>query len=150
MLNLYKRILQGKKTPDQQRSLELNRLKLYGLVVTEHNRLRVRNNIYRKAFNIGWVKQQLPLPPRPYRLIIVILAVLLVIASATTSYLLYQRYTVGIINEHRTRAMEAFSSEKYEEAIADFTKVLALKKMTRQFTLIAGLPILNRAACGSY
>lgn len=60
MLDLYKRILKGRDVPDNQKSLVINRLKLYGLVKSEKGLLRVRNRIYQSVFDLAWHKKHYP------------------------------------------------------------------------------------------
>lgn len=60
LLGLYRRIYSGKTIQEDKRSLEQNRLKLFGLVRVENSVLRVRNEIYRRAFNLDWIKANTP------------------------------------------------------------------------------------------
>jgi len=57
LLRLYKRVRSGKSVPDDGQSPIHNQLKLSGLVKAENGRLHVRNEIYRRVFNLGWVRQ---------------------------------------------------------------------------------------------
>lgn len=60
MLRIYKQILQGEKpVKDTRKSPPINKLKLYGLVMTRHDRLMVRNKLYTKAFDSSWVDEML-------------------------------------------------------------------------------------------
>jgi tetratricopeptide (TPR) repeat protein len=56
ILTLYRRVYEGKPVQENQRSSDQNRLKLYGLVRVEKGVLEVRNEIYRQAFNLAWIK----------------------------------------------------------------------------------------------
>jgi tetratricopeptide (TPR) repeat protein len=60
LLGLYRKVYEGKTVPDDERSLEQNRLKLFGLVRAENGKLQVRNEIYRRAFNLDWIKENTP------------------------------------------------------------------------------------------
>jgi serine/threonine protein kinase len=55
MLRIYKRVLQPEEqvTSDEQ-TLAINRLKLYGLVITQNGRLAVRNRLYAHVFDAAW------------------------------------------------------------------------------------------------
>jgi RIO-like serine/threonine protein kinase len=58
MLKIYKRILEN-ETPvaDDEQSTPINRLKLYGLVVAQSDRLEVRNKLYKHAFDLAWANE---------------------------------------------------------------------------------------------
>ncbi len=60
LLKLYRRIYKGKTVPEDKRSLDQNRIKLFGLVRVEDDVLKVRNEIYRRAFNLDWIKANMP------------------------------------------------------------------------------------------
>ena len=60
LLKLYRNIYAGKAIAEDKRSLEQNRLKLFGLVRVEENLLKVRNEIYRRAFNRDWIRANMP------------------------------------------------------------------------------------------
>ncbi len=75
MLNTYGRLLNKEIVADDEQSLAINRLKLYGLVVVQGGKLEVRNNLYARVFNLEWVEgmlknftKKLGLPSR-YRII---------------------------------------------------------------------------------
>jgi tetratricopeptide (TPR) repeat protein len=60
LLSLYRKVHEGKEIPEDERSLDQNRLKLFGLVRAERGVLQVRNEIYRRAFNLDWIKASTP------------------------------------------------------------------------------------------
>ncbi|MCP4543694.1 MAG: hypothetical protein GY832_41805 [Chloroflexi bacterium] len=57
LLNLYKQTLKEKAIPDDGQSPMQNHLKLSGLVKVENGILLARNEIYRRAFDLTWVKE---------------------------------------------------------------------------------------------
>ncbi|CAN2043951.1 hypothetical protein GMMP1_1230006 [Candidatus Magnetomoraceae bacterium gMMP-1] len=59
MLRIYRRILFGKPVNDDERSLPITRLKLYGLIIAVDGKLVIRNRIYRKVFNVDWIKENM-------------------------------------------------------------------------------------------
>jgi tetratricopeptide (TPR) repeat protein len=61
LLSLYRKVYQGKTVPEDEGSLDQNRLKLVALVGAKNGRLQVRNEIYRRAFNLDWIKANTPL-----------------------------------------------------------------------------------------
>jgi len=55
MLRMYKRILGAEeRVADDEQSIAINRLKLYGLIVAQNGRLAVRNRLYRYVFDLDW------------------------------------------------------------------------------------------------
>lgn len=60
LLKLYRRVYEEKKVKEEQQSLDQNRLKLFGLVGAKNGTLQVRNKIYRRAFNLNWIKANTP------------------------------------------------------------------------------------------
>jgi len=60
MLRTYKRILQGEKpVADDEQTPAINRLRLYGLVVTQNGGLKVRNELYARVFDFKWADELL-------------------------------------------------------------------------------------------
>jgi len=57
LLALYRKVYTGKKVSEDERSPIQNQLKLSGLVKVENGCLAVRNEIYRRAFDVAWVKE---------------------------------------------------------------------------------------------
>mgnify|MGYP001813027168 CR=1 FL=1 len=60
LLKLYRQIYKGKTVPEDKRSLDQNRIKLFGLVRVEDDLLKVRNEIYHRAFNLDWIRANMP------------------------------------------------------------------------------------------
>jgi tetratricopeptide (TPR) repeat protein len=61
LLGLYRRVYEEKKVKENQQSLDQNRLKLFALVGVKNGVLQVRNEIYRRAFNLDWIKANTPI-----------------------------------------------------------------------------------------
>ncbi len=61
LLGLYREVLERRKISDDGQSTLQNQLKLCGLVKAENGYLQVRNEIYRRAFNANWVKENTPI-----------------------------------------------------------------------------------------
>lgn len=87
LLKLYHRVYDGKRIPDDQRALNKNRLKLLGLVKPEHGVLKVRNEIYRRVFNLDWIKANTPIDWQTY--IALASVFLTVFLAGIFGYLLY-------------------------------------------------------------
>ncbi len=60
LLELYGRIRNGDKVPDDETNSLYSSLLLSGVVKTEQGHLRVRNRIYALAFDQNWIKDNLP------------------------------------------------------------------------------------------
>ena len=60
LLTLYRKVHEGSEIPEDERSLDQNRLKLFGLVRAERGALRLRNEIYRQAFDLDWIRANTP------------------------------------------------------------------------------------------
>jgi tetratricopeptide (TPR) repeat protein len=60
LLNLYREVYDGKEVEDDEQSSAHTRLKLFGLLRAEKGRLKVRNEVYRLAFNLDWIKASMP------------------------------------------------------------------------------------------
>ena len=60
LLELYERILRGRRVADDPTYPLIERLKLAGVARTEQGRLRVRNRIYRQVFNRAWCRENMP------------------------------------------------------------------------------------------
>ncbi|MBE9508293.1 MAG: AAA-like domain-containing protein, partial [Chloroflexi bacterium] len=83
LLTLYRKVYEGKAVPEDERSLDQNRLKLFGLLQAERGVLKVRNEIYRRAFNLDWIKANTPVDwTRRIAVISTLLVVLLVMSIA--------------------------------------------------------------------
>jgi tetratricopeptide (TPR) repeat protein len=83
LLTLYRKVYEGKVVPEDERSLDQNRLKLFGLLQAERGVLKVRNEIYRRAFNLDWIKANTPVDwTRRIAVISTLLVVLLVVSIA--------------------------------------------------------------------
>jgi tetratricopeptide (TPR) repeat protein len=57
LLALYRKVYGRRRVGEDERSLMQNQLKLSGLVKAEGGYLHVRNEIYRRAFSLAWVRE---------------------------------------------------------------------------------------------
>jgi formylglycine-generating enzyme required for sulfatase activity len=89
LLRLYRKVYEGKSVPEDERSLDQNRLKLFGLVRTEKGLLKVRNEIYRRAFDSNWIRANTPVD-WTFRFAVssIVLSLLLI---AVTVYFVYRQ-----------------------------------------------------------
>jgi WD40 repeat protein len=60
LLELYRRVRRGKRVRDEETSQLVNVLRLSGMARVENGYLRVRNRIYERAFDVEWVKANMP------------------------------------------------------------------------------------------
>jgi hypothetical protein len=84
MLNLYKAVVRGRRVGDDGQSPVQNQLKLSGLVKIENRTLRVRNEIYRRAFDLAWVRKHTAI--NPYPIIVGVLAAILLVVIGLLAY----------------------------------------------------------------
>lgn len=84
LLGVYKEVYKGKKVQDEGQSLVQNRLKLAGLVKAEDGRLHVRNEIYRRVFDLAWVRANTAINWWP--IVAGVAIFLTVLASGTIAY----------------------------------------------------------------
>ena len=83
LLTLYRKVYEGRAVPEDERSLDQNRLKLFGLVQAERGVLKVRNEIYRRAFDLDWIKANTPVDwTRRIAVISTLLVILLAVSIA--------------------------------------------------------------------
>lgn len=61
LLQLYRRVYQGEMVGEDRRSPRQNELRLIGLVDARQGSLQVRNEIYRRVFDLAWVKTNTPI-----------------------------------------------------------------------------------------
>ncbi len=87
LLTLYRQVYTGKAIPEVERSLDQNRLKLFGLVRVEENVLQVRNEIYRQVFNLDWIKENTPVDWS--RRLIVLLTLLIFLLMGVIGFSIY-------------------------------------------------------------
>jgi WD40 repeat protein len=60
LLNLYSRVRRNRTVADDDSQPLASILRLSGVTRAENGRLRVRNRIYERVFNVDWVKSNLP------------------------------------------------------------------------------------------
>lgn len=60
LLDLYGRVRDGKKVPDDETSRDIGILRLAGIVKVEKNRLVLRNRIYANVFDQQWIRNHMP------------------------------------------------------------------------------------------
>jgi tetratricopeptide (TPR) repeat protein len=89
LLTLYRKVYEGKEIPEDERSLDQNRLKLFGLVRAERGVLKVRNEIYRRAFNLDWIKANTPTDWT--RRVAIISTLLTIVLAGVIGYSIYKQ-----------------------------------------------------------
>lgn len=60
LLSTYQRIWAGREVIDDESNREIVQLKLSGIIVSDGQRLVVRNRIYQHVFNRVWIEQHMP------------------------------------------------------------------------------------------
>jgi len=89
LLALYHKVYRGREIRENERSPVQNQLKLSGLVRAEEGTLRVRNEIYRRVFDLGWIKDNTPTDWT--RRIAGILALLVVFLGGAIGFSIYRQ-----------------------------------------------------------
>jgi AAA-like domain len=92
LLGLYRAVLKsdvrrGRPIFDNKRSLTQNYLELTGLVRVDGNRLHIHNEIYRRVFDLTWIKKNMPFN---WALAAIIILVVLLLVISTLAFLLLQ------------------------------------------------------------
>ncbi len=88
LLALYRRVYRGEVVAEDERSPQQNELKLIGLMTSQGGALRVRNEIYRRVFDLEWVRENTPVNWAPY----VTAGAVAVILLAVVALVLYLRW----------------------------------------------------------
>ncbi len=86
LLSCYRRVYKGKKVPEDERSFAQNRLKLIGLVRGESGTLKVRNEVYRSAFDSAWIKANMPVNWTLRVAVVAALLIILLVGFASFSF----------------------------------------------------------------
>lgn len=133
LLKLYKRIYNGKNVYNDNKSTDQMQLKLSGLVKVEDDKLQVRNEIYRRAFNSGWIREHLAVNWRPW--VMGFFAILIILLVAT---ILWDNYWVP------TQASDAELDFFHAESAP--TKTAAILRLFELNPLIANSSPYENAA----
>jgi len=81
LLTLYRQIYTGKRIGEDERSLVQSQLKLAGLVKAKDGYLHIRNEIYRRVFDLAWVRENTAISWAPIVAGIAVVMALLAIGS---------------------------------------------------------------------
>jgi formylglycine-generating enzyme required for sulfatase activity len=93
LLRLYRKVLSGRRVADDGQSSLQNELKLSGLVKVDDGWLRVRNEIYRQAFDRAWLRRNLPANWVPLVVSISLVLALLAIGIMVYNFLVENQVT---------------------------------------------------------
>lgn len=87
LLALHRRVYTKQIVPEDERSLEQNQLKLFGLVTVNNGLLEVRNEIYRHVFDLDWITANTPIDwTRRLVISLMMLVVMLMIAIGVVAF----------------------------------------------------------------
>jgi hypothetical protein len=121
LVRLYRRVYGGEVVVEDERSAIQNRLKLIGLVHAERGILKVHNEIYRRIFDLAWIKEHM-LASRQRR---VTLAAVIVVIIALVGAL-------GIVWQQRERDIDnqvALSASRFRESNDADVKMVYLARI---------------------
>lgn len=111
-LSLYGRIAKGERVLNDPGSVAQDALKLAGIIILNtHQRLVVRNRIYRKVFTARWVNQNLPFDIKVFAVAAAVGAIILAVPLWYTQ-LLPKPYieTLSVATEDLEVAMDAYDT----------------------------------------
>ncbi|MBN1993884.1 MAG: AAA-like domain-containing protein [Anaerolineae bacterium] len=102
LLTLYRQVYTGKKILEDERSLEQNRLRLFGLVRVKDGILQTRNEIYRQVFDLAWIKQHTPVDWSRW-LIVLLTFIIIALVSGFWGYNYWQnrQETQALVDQFR-------------------------------------------------
>lgn len=87
LLSLYRQVYSGETVAEDERSVDQNQLKLFGLVGVENGALKIRNEIYRHVFDLDWIEANTPVDwTRRLAIVSSVLTILLVVVFGFTIY----------------------------------------------------------------
>lgn len=89
LLGIYRRVYTGKAVIEDKRSPNQIQLKLIGLVRAEDDALKTRNEIYRRVFDLEWIKAATPVDWG--RRLVILLSLLVIILIGIVGFSLYQQ-----------------------------------------------------------
>lgn len=76
LLSYYRQVHEENEVPADEQSFEQSRLRLLGLVNAKNGVLKVRNEIYRRAFDLDWVEANMPANWARYAMVVATVIVL--------------------------------------------------------------------------
>lgn len=119
LLRVYRKITQGKTVSDEKQSIIKSHLKLAGIVSSEGNALRVRNQIYRRVFDKAWVGRAIAELPTNWKRRLSLTAATLVVLVLLTLIPLSAIAINRAKAAERALAAATSATEKLQRAIED-------------------------------
>ena len=119
VLKTYRRIHAGKAVPDEERSPIKTHLKLSGIVKAEDGTLHIRNEIYRRVFDLSWVRENTAVNWAPIVAGIAVFVALLAVGS-----ILYNAW-VGI--QFQDCIANFYQTNVPEKRVAHLAKMFSLQ-----------------------
>ena len=119
LLNLYRRVHTGERIRDDERSPHQSQLKLSGLIKVEGGYLHIRNEIYRRAFDLAWVRENTAVNWAP------IVAGISVFVAVLAVGVIFYNVWVGI--QFRDCIANFYQANTLEERIVPLAKAFKLR-----------------------
>jgi tetratricopeptide (TPR) repeat protein len=119
VLKTYRSIHTGKAVPDEERSPVKTHLKLSGIVKAKGGYLRIRNEIYRRVFDLDWAKENTVVNWAP-----VVAGVAVFVALLAVSSILYNAW-VGI--QSQDCIANFYQTNAPEERLAHLAQMFRLQ-----------------------
>ena len=115
VLKTYRRIHAGKAVPDEERSLVKTYLKLSGIVKTKDGYLDIRNRIYRRVFDLAWVKANTPSNWAP-----IVIGIALFIALLAVGFTIHNAW---VANQVDASTLKFYRATIPEERVAHLANI---------------------------
>jgi tetratricopeptide (TPR) repeat protein len=106
VLKTYRRIHADKAVLDEERSLVKTHLKLSGIVSAEDGYLHIRNEIYRRVFDLAWVRENTPRNWAPIAVGTALLIALLAVGFVIHNVWVANRVDASTLKFYQTTAPE--------------------------------------------
>jgi RHS repeat-associated protein len=118
LLSLYQLIFKGKHIRDDKLSWAQSQLRLSGLVIVENGYLHIHNEIYRKVFNLTWIKSHTAINWTP-----LIVGVSLGVTALALSYIVWNAW---VVNQSQVTVARFYQSGSAQERAASLAKLFRL------------------------
>jgi len=99
LVNLYRQVYVGQRVAEDESSLDQNTLKLWGLVRPERDRLMISNQIYRRVFNLDWIKAATSLNRTLVRMLAAAVILIVLVLAGGLGYYFYQQRMAMIASQ---------------------------------------------------
>jgi len=125
VLKTYRRIRAGKAVPDEERSPVKTHLKLSGIVSAEDGYLHIRNEIYRRVFDLAWVRENTPRNWAP-----IAVGTALLIALLAVGFVIHNVWVANQVDASTLKFYQTTAPEERVARLADIFEPPCLFQVT--------------------